>query len=287
MQTRSKKLLDSFEVFLQNHLPEIESFHPYYQQALVDMFRAGGKRFRPQLLLEVVDHYEPLMLPAANYIAAAIEMLHTYSLIHDDLPTFDNADLRRGEPTLHVRYDQVTATLVGDALNSHSFYMIADAPLASDQKVALVKELSYNGGAGGMVLGQAIDCYFENRKLSLDELSFLHLNKTAKLIAASLKMGAIVVDLDSMQQQQLYDVGLKIGLLFQIEDDIIDATLSSEEAGKPTQNDSVKNSFTNLLGLEGARAEKERVIQEIEAMLDLGSVDMKKRLMDMIEYYLK
>lgn len=287
MQTRSKKLLDSFEVFLQNHLPEIESFHPYYQQALVDMFRAGGKRFRPQLLLEVVDHYEPLMLPAANYIAAAIEMLHTYSLIHDDLPTFDNADLRRGEPTLHVRYDQVTATLVGDALNSHSFYMIADAPLASDQKVRLVKELSYNGGAGGMVLGQAIDCYFENKKLSLDELSFLHLNKTAKLIAASLKMGAIVVDLDSMQQQQLYDVGLKIGLLFQIEDDIIDATLSSEEAGKPTQNDSVKNSFTNLLGLEGARAEKERVIQEIEAMLDLGSVDMKKRLMDMIEYYLK
>lgn len=287
LQTRSKKLLDSFEVFLQNHLPEIESFHPYYQQALVDMFRAGGKRFRPQLLLEVVDHYEPLMLPAANYIAAAIEMLHTYSLIHDDLPTFDNADLRRGEPTLHVRYDQVTATLVGDALNSHSFYMIADAPLASDQKVRLVKELSYNGGAGGMVLGQAIDCYFENKKLSLDELSFLHLNKTAKLIAASLKMGAIVVDLDSMQQQQLYDVGLKIGLLFQIEDDIIDATLSSEEAGKPTQNDSVKNSFTNLLGLEGARAEKERVIQEIEAMLDLGSVDMKKRLMDMIEYYLK
>lgn len=287
LQTRSKKLLDSFEVFLQNHLPEIESFHPYYQQALVDMFRAGGKRFRPQLLLEVVDHYEPLMLPAANYIAAAIEMLHTYSLIHDDLPTFDNADLRRGEPTLHVRYDQVTATLVGDALNSHSFYMIADAPLASDQKVTLVKELSYNGGAGGMVLGQAIDCYFENKKLSLDELSFLHLNKTAKLIAASLKMGAIVVDLDSMQQQQLYDVGLKIGLLFQIEDDIIDATLSSEEAGKPTQNDSVKNSFTNLLGLEGARAEKERVIQEIEAMLDLGSVDMKKRLTDMIEYYLK
>ena len=287
MQTRSKKLLDSFEVFLQNHLPEIESFHPYYQQALVDMFRAGGKRFRPQLLLEVVDHYEPLMLPAANYIAAAIEMLHTYSLIHDDLPTFDNADLRRGEPTLHVRYDQVTATLVGDALNSHSFYMIADAPLASDQKVALVKELSYNGGAGGMVLGQAIDCYFENKKLSLDELSFLHLNKTAKLIAASLKMGAIVVDLDSMQQQQLYDVGLKIGLLFQIEDDIIDATLSSEEAGKPTQNDSVKNSFTNLLGLEGARAEKERVIHEIEAMLDLGSVGMKKRLTDMIEYYLK
>ena len=287
MQTRSKKLLDSFEVFLQNHLPEIESFHPYYQQALVDMFRAGGKRFRPQLLLEVVDHYEPLLLPAANYIAAAIEMLHTYSLIHDDLPTFDNADLRRGEPTLHVRYDQVTATLVGDALNSHSFYMIADAPLSSDQRVALVKELSYNGGAGGMVLGQAIDCYFENRKLSLDELSFLHLNKTAKLIAASLKMGAIVVDLDSMQQQQLYDVGLKIGLLFQIEDDIIDATLSSEEAGKPTQNDSVKNSFTNLLGLEGARVEKERVIQEIEAMLDMGSVGMKKRLMDMIEYYLK
>ncbi len=251
------------------------------------MFHAGGKRFRPQLLLEVVDTYTPLLVPAANHVAAGIEMLHTYSLIHDDLPTFDDADLRRGHPTLHVTYDQVTATLVGDALNSHSFYMIADAPLASDIKIALIKELATNGGAEGMVLGQAIDCFFEERKLSLDELSFLHLNKTAKLIAASLKMGGIISDLEPEIQNLLYEIGLKIGLLFQIQDDIIDATLSSEEAGKPTQNDTVKNSFTNLLGVEGARVEKEKLISEIETML--GEVDplLKRRLDSMIAYYLK
>ena len=287
MQNRSKKLLDDFENFLQNNLPQTESFHPHYQNALTEMFHAGGKRFRPQLLLEVVDTYTPLLVPAANHVAAGIEMLHTYSLIHDDLPTFDDADLRRGHPTLHVTYDQVTATLVGDALNSHSFYMIADAPLASDVKIALIKELATNGGAEGMVLGQAIDCFFEERKLSLDELSFLHLNKTAKLIAASLKMGAIISDLEPEIQNLLYRIGLKIGLLFQIQDDIIDATLSSEEAGKPTQNDTVKNSFTNLLGVEGARVEKEKLIAEIETML--GEVDplLKRRLDSMIAYYLK
>ena len=251
------------------------------------MFQAGGKRFRPQLLLEVVDHYTPLLVPAARHVAAGIEMLHTYSLIHDDLPTFDDADLRRGTPTLHVRYDQVTATLVGDALNTHSFYMVADAPLSSDQKVALVKELARNGGAGGMVLGQAIDCHFENQRLSLDELTFLHLNKTAKLIAASLKMGAIISDLDTGTQDLLYDIGLKIGLLFQIQDDIIDATMSTEEAGKPTQNDTVKNSFTNLLGIDGARSEKEQLIDEIGRMLDRLDRGLQQRLTGLVEHYLK
>ncbi len=287
MPEHSKKLLEAFEKFLQANLPQIESFHPHYGQALCDMFKAGGKRFRPLLLLEVVYAYEPLMLPAANHIAAAIEMLHTYSLIHDDLPTFDNADLRRGEPTLHVRYDQVTATLVGDALNSHSFFMIANAPLGSDQKVALVKELALNGGAGGMVLGQAIDCYFENQKLSIDELTFLHINKTAKLIAASLKMGAIIANLPQETQELLYQIGLDIGLLFQIQDDIIDATMSPEEAGKPTQNDGAKNSFTNLLGIEGAKSQKVKIIDEIETKLYDLEDTLRENLHNLIEYYLK
>jgi len=287
LQTESKRLLEDFEEFLHKNLPQIDSFHPHYNKALSDMFHAGGKRFRPQLLLEVVSAYEPLLIPAAFHVAMAIEMLHTYSLIHDDLPTFDDASLRRGHPTLHVTYDQVTATLVGDALNSHSFYMIADAPLGSDQKIALIKELALNGGAEGMVLGQAIDCFFENRPLSLDELSFLHINKTAKLIAASMKMGAIIVDLHEQKQQLLYDIGLKIGLLFQIQDDIIDATMSPEEAGKPTQNDAAKNSFTNLLGIDGAKKEKEKLIAEIETKLYDLEDRLRKRLQHLIEYYLK
>ncbi len=287
MQTRSIALLKDFEVFLQEHLPLTKSFHPTYQQALTEMFQAGGKRFRPLILLEVVDSYEPLLVPAAFHIAAGIEMLHTYSLIHDDLPTFDNADLRRGHPTLHVTYDEVTATLIGDALNSHSFYMIANAPLSNDCKIELIKELSLNGGAAGMVLGQAIDCFFENKKLNLEELSFLHIHKTAKLIAASLKMGAIIAGLDRYKQDLFYAIGLKIGLLFQIQDDIIDATMSSEDAGKPTSNDSEKNSFTNLLGVEGAMIKKDETIKEIEEQLSYLDTNIKIKLQKMIDHYFK
>ncbi len=287
MQNRSKILLQNFENFLQNHLPVAKSFHPTYQKALHEMFQAGGKRFRPLILLHVVDTYEPLLIPGANFIAAGIEMLHTYSLIHDDLPTFDDAPLRRGAPTLHVSYDEVTATLVGDALNSHSFYMIGDAPLDADIKVRLIKELALNGGAEGMVLGQAIDCYFENKKLNIDELTFLHIHKTAKLIAVSLKMGAIIVGLDSTYEDLLYEIGLKIGLLFQVQDDIIDVTLSDEEAGKTTSNDANKNSFTNLLGMNGALEEKQKLIDEIEEMIEKLDEKLALKLQSMINYYFK
>ncbi len=287
MQNRSKILLQDFENFLQNHLPMAKSFHPTYQKALHEMFQAGGKRFRPLILLHVVDTYEPLLIPGANFIAAGIEMLHTYSLIHDDLPTFDDAPLRRGAPTLHVSYDEVTATLVGDALNSHSFYMIGDAPLDADIKVRLIKELALNGGAEGMVLGQAIDCYFENKKLNIDELTFLHIHKTAKLIAVSLKMGAIIVGLDHTDEDLLYEIGLKIGLLFQVQDDIIDVTLSDEEAGKTTSNDANKNSFTNLLGMNGALKEKQKLIDEIEEMIEKLDEKLALKLQSMINYYFK
>lgn len=268
-----------------SHLPDAPSFHPTYDQALKEMFSAGGKRFRPLILLQIVETYEPLLVKNAFWVAAGIEMLHTYSLIHDDLPTFDNADLRRGHPTLHVSYDEVVATLVGDALNSHSFLMIANAPLADTMKIALIKELSQNGGTDGMVLGQAIDCYFEEKKLDIDQLTFLHIHKTAKLIAASMKMGAMVVGLPDEKQELLYQIGLDLGLLFQVQDDIIDATMTSDEAGKPTNNDDVKNSFTNLLGIEGAMHEKQKLITKIKDQIDALDVNLKSKLHSTIDKY--
>ncbi len=283
----NEELIDRFEQFLHNRLSTKSSFHPYFERAYTQMFEAGGKRFRPLLLLSVVDSYQKELLNNAQYIALAIEMFHTYSLIHDDLPTFDDAPLRRGVKTLHKSYDEVTATLVGDALNSDSFLMIADAPLADDIKVKLIRCLSQNGGGEGMVLGQAIDCYFEKRKLSLGELEFLHIHKTAKLIAASLKMGAIIVDLDKNMQELLYEIGLKIGLLFQIQDDIIDATKSSLEAGKPTNNDTEKNSFVNLLGLEKAFKEKDRLVKELQIDLQEVEEPLKSKLLEMIDRYFK
>ena len=281
----SKDLLENFEAYLKANLPTVKSFHPHFQQAQKQMFEAGGKRFRPLLLLNVVACYEPQLLESSMRVALAIEMLHTYSLIHDDLPTFDDAPLRRGCKTLHESYDEVTATLVGDALNTDSFIMIASAALRDDVKIALIKAFAQNAGGDGMVLGQAIDCFFEDKKLTLDELTFLHIHKTAKLIAASLQMGAIIVNLPKEKESLLYEIGLKIGLLFQVQDDIIDATQTAQEAGKPTSHDRAKNSFTNLLGLEGANRQKQRILEEIYedfAKLDDG---LRERLTIMIEKY--
>ena len=280
-------MINDFEIFLKENLPHIESFHPYFNKALSEMLDAGGKRFRPLLLLSVVQNSTPLLMKNAMHIALAVEMLHTYSLIHDDLPAMDDAELRRGHPTLHVSYDEVTAILVGDALNTHAFSLIANAPLSDAVKVRLSSILARDGGISGMIIGQAIDCKFEDQKLTLEQLKFLHLNKTAKLIAASLLMGAVISGLNKEEEKCIYEFGLKLGLLFQVQDDIIDATLSSDEAGKPTGNDEHKNSFVNLLGLDGANQEKKKLLEELQS--DANSLDKKlaKCLKKIISEYFK
>ncbi len=283
----SKQLTEKFEIFLEKNTPQIKSFHPHFNTAFREMLTVGGKRFRPLLLLSIVDSCKPLLLENAQYIALGLEMMHTYSLIHDDLPCMDNAELRRGHPTLHVTYDETTAVLMGDALNTHAFALIADAPLSAEIRIKLVSILANDAGINGMVLGQAIDCFFENKPLNIDELTFLHMHKTAKLIAASLLMGAVICDLDKKLQDELYDFGLKLGLLFQVQDDIIDATLSTQEAGKPTQNDSQKNSFVNLLGLEGAQKEKQKLLLGLNEALDRMDEVLAKRLRDIINDYFK
>jgi len=279
------EILNDFEKFLKLNLPKIKSFHPHFNEALSEMLDAGGKRFRPLLLLSVVASSSPLLLKNAMHVALGVEMLHTYSLIHDDLPCMDDADLRRGHPTLHVSYDEVTAVLVGDALNTHSFYMIANSPLSPDVKVKLISILARDGGIEGMIIGQAIDCYFEDKTLALDELKFLHNHKTAKLIAASLLMGAVIGGLGEKEQKSLYEFGLKLGLLFQVQDDIIDSTLSQGEAGKTTGNDSHKNSFVNLLGIEGAKNEKEILISQLEVELKKLDENLAKTLQQIIKDY--
>jgi farnesyl diphosphate synthase len=283
---KNEKLLDLFEEYLLNNLPLSKTFHPIFQDALQDMLKAGGKRFRPMLLLCVVESVNPLLLKNALPVALAIEFLHTYSLIHDDLPAMDNADLRRGHPTLHKSFDEVTAILVGDALNTHSFNLIANAPLSSDVKIELIKLLSSDGGIDGMIIGQAIDCYFENQKLELKKLEFLHIHKTAKLIASSLKMGGTIVGLEEETIEKLYDFGIDIGLLFQIQDDIIDETVSSEEAGKTTSNDGAKNSFVNLLGLEGAIKSADSLALKCEESINSFETNLQNNLLEILSRYL-
>jgi len=232
---QNNKLLHSFETYLAEHLPSSKTFHPIFEDALQNMLSAGGKRFRPMLLLSVVNAIEPLLVKNALSVALGVEFLHTYSLIHDDLPSMDDADLRRGHPTLHTTYDEVTAILVGDALNTHSFNLIANAPLGNDTKIELIKVLSSDGGIDGMIIGQAIDCYFENQKIELDQLEFLHIHKTAKLIAASLKMGAIIANLDLEIQEKLYHFGMILVFYFKFKMILLMKQLQKRKLGKQQQ----------------------------------------------------
>lgn len=278
--------MQRFESYLKKNLPNIDTFHPHYSRALSAMLLAGGKRFRPMLLLSVVKSYEPLLFDAALAPALALEFLHTYSLIHDDLPAMDNAPLRRGFETLHVTYDEATAILVGDALNTEAFYCISKAPLRDDIKIKLVEVLSRDGGLSGMVLGQSIDLYFENKPLSLDEIKILHINKTAKLIATSLIMGAIIVNLERDKQDALYQFGIDLGLLFQIQDDIIDETHTEDEAGKTTGNDEDKNSFINLIGLDNSIKEADILAKDLERRFKEFDRVLQDGLGDIILKYL-
>ena len=281
-----KELLEKFEDYLFNNLPKIDTFHPHFENAMQDMLKAGGKRFRPMLLLSVVNSKKPLLVENSLKVALAVEFLHTYSLVHDDLPSMDNADLRRGFTTLHKKYDEVTAILVGDALNSESFNLIANSSLHNDIKIELIKLLAENGGLNGMIIGQAIDCYFEKQILELEKLEFLHIHKTAKLIASSLKMGAIISNYDEKIQEELYNFGLDIGLLFQIQDDIIDELESSEIAGKTTKNDSLKNSFVNLLGLEESLKSADNLATKCLETMNSFDKNLKDSLWELLINYI-
>ena len=277
--------MQNFENFLLDNLPVSKSIHPTYEDALHNMLVAGGKRFRPALLLGVVGAYNSLLLDGARHAAYAIELLHTYSLIHDDLPAMDDSPLRRGKPTLHISFDEVTAILVGDALNTYSFEVLSNAPFSDNTRVQLIRELASNGGLNGMVLGQAIDCYFENRPLKVEDIKFLHTNKTAKLIAASLKMGAIIVGKEDLADK-LYDFGIKLGLLFQIQDDILDVTQSSEEAGKLTNNDEDKNSFVTILGLDEAMKEANELASELNLEMANFDENLQSELSPLLTKYI-
>ncbi len=273
-------VLEDFEGFLRANLPQVKSFHPFFNEALAKMLLAGGKHFRAQLLLGIVNLKRPDLLKKAMNAALAVEFIHSYSLIHDDLPAMDDADFRRGEPTLHKFYDETTAILVGDALNTEAFLLLSRAEFSEKIRLKLIETLAFNAGINGMIIGQAIDCFFEDKRLDLSQLEFLHTHKTARLIAASLKMGCEICEFNEVLTQEIYEFGLKIGLIFQINDDIIDATASEQDSGKPTNKDTHKNSFVNLLGLDGAISAKNRLLKECEgANLEANLREWLKNLM--------
>ena len=209
---------------------------------------AGGKRIRPLLMLRIIQSYG---LDYHDYLdaACAIEMIHTYSLIHDDLPGMDNDDLRRGKPTCHRQFDEATAILAGDGLLNEAANVILKANHNSELKIALLSILYQASGVNGMILGQALDIEFENKKANRKELDLIHHHKTGDLISASMQMGALVANVDDLETFK--EIGYKIGLAFQIQDDILDVVGNSELLGKNVGSDieNNKSTYVTLMGV--------------------------------------
>ena len=242
------------------------------KEAMKYSLMAGGKRIRPVMMLQGIRSYDK------NYqdyldIACAIEMIHTYSLIHDDLPGMDNDDLRRGRLTCHKQFDEATAILAGDALQAFAFEILTEAPsLSAEQKLQLVKVLAQASGVQGMCLGQSLDLISEHKQVNLAELELIHRNKTGALLTAALKLGFICSPhFDNKQlEQQLERYSQAIGLAFQVQDDILDIEGDSAEIGKPVGSDLGldKSTYPKLLGLEGAKQKAQELYQTALYELD-------------------
>ncbi|MEH7383110.1 polyprenyl synthetase family protein [Bacillus sp. JJ1533] len=284
--------LNEIEQFLNVQKKSIEEQLPSYisllsapkiiKDAMHYSLEAGGKRIRPLLLLATLRSFgkdERIGYPTA----CAVEMIHTYSLIHDDLPSMDDDDLRRGKPTNHKVFGEAIAILAGDALLTYSFQVISESMkehISPEKRLMLVTELAKASGPEGMVGGQVADMEGEGSVLNLDELEYIHRHKTGKLLAYSVIAGAILADATSEQLDKLTQFAHHLGLAFQIRDDILDIEGTEVVLGKPVGSDTGnhKNTYPALLTLEGA---KEKLTFHIdEAKRFLYSVDMKHDILD-------
>lgn len=236
------------------------------KESMLYSIAAGGKRIRPMLLFATLRAFG--MDPAKGlFPAAAIEMIHTYSLIHDDLPSMDDDDLRRGKPTNHKVFGEAVAILAGDALLTYSFQAICEADetiLDAKTKVALISQLAKASGAEGMVGGQVADIKGEGKHLDLEDLEYIHLHKTGKLLVCSVMSGAIIANANDVQLKGLEQFAYHLGLAFQIRDDILDLEGKEELIGKRVGSDegNQKSTYPSLLTMEGA---KEALVKHLQA----------------------
>ena len=228
---------------------------PRLQEAIRYSIEAGGKRLRPLLLLEVIEAFGLEVTREHAKVAAAVELIHTGSLIHDDLPAMDNDDFRRGKPTNHKVFGEDLAILAGDSLFLDPFGLLASADLEASTLVSLIQELSTASGTFGMVAGQVLDMEGEQQSLDLAALETVHANKTGKLLTFPLVAGAILAQQGAAVVEKFRSIGEKMGLAFQIRDDILDVTASFEEMGKTPNKDirAEKSTYTSLLGLDEAK----------------------------------
>ena len=249
---------------------EAKQIAPRLVESILYSVHAGGKRIRPLLLLELLEAFHAPILEAHFQVAAALEMIHTGSLIHDDLPAMDNDDYRRGQLTNHKKFGEDLAILAGDSLFLDAFGCVAEADLPASIRVQLIALLSDASGTAGMVAGQVLDMEGEGASLNLDQLQVIHANKTGRLLAYPFQAAGILLELEPAVATLLEEIGLHLGLAFQIRDDILDVTADFASLGKTPQKDlqAEKSTYPALLGLNGAQAYLDRELDACEDLLD-------------------
>jgi farnesyl diphosphate synthase len=278
LQARSETALDRW-------LPPATLPPTLLHEAMRYSVLGGGKRVRP-LLVYLAGEAVGAELEALDAPAVAVELIHAYSLVHDDLPAMDNDDLRRGRPTCHRVFGEAMAILAGDALQAHALHVITQASaggLTAAQRLAMIDALAGASGSLGMAGGQALDLAAVGRRITLEELESMHLHKTGALIRASVRLGALAsASVTEVTLARLDDYARCIGLAFQVQDDILDIEGATETIGKPQGSDAARNkpTYPNLLGLEGAKAVAERLYKDaIGAIEILGAQGENLRAM--------
>lgn len=229
--------------------------HEQLKESMLYSIEAGGKRIRPLIVLATVKAFQKELTAPVYQTAGALEMIHTYSLIHDDLPAMDDDDLRRGKPTNHKVFGEALAILAGDGLLTGAFQLISETTLSTAENVLLIQLLAKASGTAGMVAGQAGDMAAEKRHVPLDELKAIHRGKTGALLTYAFVAGGILANQTEYVIELLEKLGGHIGLAFQIRDDLLDVVSTTEELGKQVGQDekSAKSTYPALLGLEGAK----------------------------------
>jgi len=265
-----KEKRELVNIAIDRFLPRKDEYPKQIHKAIRHTLFAGGKRLRPYLLINTYKLFRD-DIDKTLLVAGAIEMLHTYTLIHDDLPEIDNDEFRRGKKACHVLFGSDIALLAGDALLIYAFQAIANADKV-DEKLRLdfIRELSAEAGHAGLIAGQIVDIQSEGKKISKETLEFIHYNKTARLINLPIRFGCMLAEIQEEDQKRMESFGQKIGLAFQIVDDILDIEGSIESLGKTIGKDlkAKKATFPAVYGLEKSRQMAGILVNEAKALLE-------------------
>ncbi len=266
-----------YKAMIDQYLGQLYTDDSRLEKACAYALKNGGKRLRPVLFLNTLEALEIAPLDYLS-VAASIELIHTYSLIHDDLPAMDDDTLRRGKPTVHIAYDEATAILAGDALLTDAFLILTKAEhIDFDVRVALISVLSEKSGSRGMVLGQSYDLSSEGQSISLDQLRRIHSLKTARLIETPFLMAALIAKRQDIHHFE--HIGYNLGLAFQMQDDLLDVTSDEKTTGKSLSDaQREKATYIKFLGIEEAKRECALLFKNVYEALDAMAIHPKSLL---------